>query len=123
MKVTNNNNYHHHHHNLLFIFIFIFATPLLLLLLLLSILLLTVSALANTTTGNNNLQNAYNQGLVMGRQAGPNGIEDSAPGAVCPTNVDLEGPFCKTMVKGYEDGFTQTCVPAAGYGYECPNKK
>ena len=82
-------------------------------------LLLYIAAKFSNTTSPELLNYAYNQGLTMGRQAGPNGIEDSANSAVCDSGVDLYRDYCKAMVRGYEDGFAQTCVPAEGYGYSC----
>jgi hypothetical protein len=86
----------------------------------------TIAAkVSNTTTSPELLNYAYNQGLAMGRGEGPNGRGDSAPGAVCPSGVDLEGAFCKAWVIGYEDGFAQTCNPkaAAASGDTCPPER
>jgi hypothetical protein len=77
-----------------------------------------ISASVSNTTTPDLLQYAYNQGLDMGKLGRPGGIEDSANSAVCPPGVDLEGVFCKAMVRGYEDGFAQTCKPTEGY--TCP---
>ena len=79
-----------------------------------------IPASVTNTTSPELLNYAYNQGLAMGRQTGPAGIEDSAPGAVCPLGVDLDGAFCRAWVIGYEDGFAQTCKPTEGY--TCPRK-
>ena len=68
-----------------------------------------IAAKVSNTTSPELLNYAYNQGLAMGRQGGPNGIGDSANSAVCPPGVDLYGDYCKAMVRGYEDGFAQTC--------------
>ena len=44
------------------------------------------------------LSTSYNKGLIMGRQDGRYGIEDSAPGAICPSaNYNETSQLCSMM--------------------------